>query len=113
VRITTIGAYTIHRLAGMFSYVDAMIVDTPIVTRAARSRIKNVDPIRDRLERAELFRQYLDAEWMPLDNKPHAFSWPQSSSNLRREIDRITRGLDYPRLGGREMGGATGAGGPP
>jgi hypothetical protein len=90
-RITTIGAYTIHRLVEMFTYVDAMIVDTPIVDPEIRTKIGDADTIRERLMRAELFREYLNTQWVPLQDKPHAFNWPQVSTELRKDIDRIWR----------------------
>lgn len=93
VRITTIGAYSVHRLIEMFAYVDGMIVDTPIVIPAVRGGIRDVESISDRLERAETFRQYLDSQWENLRDKPHAFDWEPASRKLHEDIDRVMRRL--------------------
>ena len=37
-RITTIGSYYYQKLVGIFTYVDAMVVDTPILDRAIREK---------------------------------------------------------------------------
>ena len=55
IRITTVGAYTIKKLMFMFTYLDAVIVDTPIVDPDFRSQIDDVATIEERLERALIF----------------------------------------------------------
>jgi hypothetical protein len=62
-RITSIGAYMTERLVSVFSYVDAMVVDTPILDPTARSLIRDVRSIEDRLARATAFKTYLDDSW--------------------------------------------------
>jgi len=93
VRITTVGAYTVNKLSSMFAYVDAMIVDTPIVDSAARRGIGDVVTLRDRLDRSESFRTYLDAQWAPLADKPVAFDWRLASAALQRDLQRVERRL--------------------
>jgi hypothetical protein len=58
-RITTVGHYHLARLCRTFTYLDAIIVDTPILDSRARDAIKNVHTISDRLNRALTFLQYL------------------------------------------------------
>lgn len=89
VRITTIGAYTVQKLCGMFAYVDAMIVDTPIVDPKSRRDITDANTLRERLSRAETFRQYLDSQHAALTDKPIAFDWRRSSEALSRDIKRV------------------------
>ncbi len=93
VRITTVGAYTVNKLSSMFAYVDAMIVDTPIVDSAARRRISDAITLRDRLERSECFKTYLDEQWGPLQDKPIAFDWRLASAALERDLERVERRL--------------------
>jgi hypothetical protein len=64
-RVTTIGAYSVDRLLCLFSYIDAIIVDTPIVDPAARQKIQDTDnsPLLDRLDRAKIFIDYMDHCW--------------------------------------------------
>lgn len=91
VRITTIGAYTIKKLVSMFTYVDAVIIDTPIINAEKRKAIKDVSALLDRLERAELFRSYLDDEWARLNTSDLPFDWRVISSQLQSDISRVRR----------------------
>lgn len=88
-RITSIGSYYVKKLIKRFNYVDAMIVDTPIVDRNLRDEISDVDFITDRLARAELFCDYLDIQWQPLSNQELAFSWPSVRWSIAKDIEYI------------------------
>lgn len=88
-RITPAGAYMLKRLITLFTYVDAMIVDTPIIDEATRRLISNVRPIGERLARAENFRRYLDAGWKPLAELAPSFDWNDISRDLAADIERI------------------------
>ena len=90
VRITSVGAYHLHRLTHMFTYLDAMIVDTPIIDRAIRETITNVLAIDERLERAKLFCNYLDAQWATIPSIAGPFSWPHCSNAVRSDIEWIS-----------------------
>jgi hypothetical protein len=87
-RATTVGIYHIAKLAGFFTYHDAMLVDTPILREDVRGLIHNVGNIVDRLERAEIFRRYLDEQWQAVGTA-EAFDWPSRSNELMMEIERI------------------------
>ncbi|MDG7001989.1 MAG: hypothetical protein JRN15_23055, partial [Nitrososphaerota archaeon] len=78
-RITTVGSYTYKELPHFFSYLDAMTVDTPIVDRDVRANLIDSRLLPDRLNRGELFRKYLDAQHMPLNEKSFAFDWLSAS----------------------------------
>jgi hypothetical protein len=88
-RITTVGGYMAEKLVRIFAYVDAMIVDTPIVDDDVRAKIRDVTRIGDRLERAEIFRSYLDRAWNSLEGKDTVFDWVSTSKSLRKEFDRV------------------------
>ena len=90
-RITTVGAYADKRLVASFPYVDAVVVDTPIVDEDARNKIHSAASIFDRLVRAEEFRRYLDSQWQGFDADRITFSWPQASSQLRSNIEDVTK----------------------
>ncbi len=92
-RITTIGSYYYQKLACSFTYVDAMIVDTPIVVREVRERIRDEEYIDKRLERAEEFRQYLDSQWKNIDSAAEVFDWNYHSVQLKEEMSLINRRL--------------------
>lgn len=88
-RITTVGAYTLRNLPGLFTYNDAIIVDTPILDQRARAQIKNVHLIADRLSRVEAFRTYLDECWAEAGLGVDGWTWPAVSSSLASDVARI------------------------
>ena len=90
-RITTSGAYHVQRLAGMFTYIDAIIVDTPIFDFRIRSAIKDVSTILNRATRARVFKEYLDTQWQPFDGSEAWFPWPALSQILEAEIIDVER----------------------
>lgn len=85
-RLTAAGSYMHKRMISIFTYVDAVIVDTPIVDPAVRQTVHDASQIQERLERAEVFRQYLDAQWL-FGEARTTFSWPMASAELRRDIE--------------------------
>lgn len=96
IRITASGAYTLKRLPAEFTYVDAMIIDTPIVDLDIRREVRNVVGIQDRLQRADIFRAYLDRHWYGLDSPSirDTFDWPAVSDRLHASILRIGQRID-------------------
>lgn len=88
-RITTAGAYSVKKLISYFAYVDAVIVDTPIVDDSARTRIHDAKGLPERLRRAESFCQYLDEQWRLLANLSPAFDWSSAGESVRSEIRKI------------------------
>jgi hypothetical protein len=87
-RITTVGSYMYKSMIRQFSYVDAMIVDTPVVDVQSRTQISDAKTISDRLSRAVIFRNYLDEQWrrLQLPEGERAFDWIDSSGALARDI---------------------------
>jgi hypothetical protein len=90
-RITTIGAYTIKQLCKYFAYVDAMIVDTPIVDDKVRASIGDNDDIDRRLERSVRFGDYLDSQWQAIGHKNITWEWIGISNALRDNISQVQR----------------------
>ncbi|MBA2726387.1 MAG: hypothetical protein H0U53_10395 [Actinobacteria bacterium] len=88
-RITSIGAYSIKVLAGLFAYVDAMVADTPIVDITVQPHIRDVRAIKDRVDRAERFVVYLDAQFEDFEGSERLFDWTSRSSQVRKEITGI------------------------
>jgi len=88
-RITTIGAYYVLRLMSRFTYVDAMIVDTPILDARFSINIFNAYHITDRLDRCKIFCDYLDSQWALLETKGITFSWPLIREYINRNIEYI------------------------
>jgi hypothetical protein len=85
-RPTAVGAYHATRLCRLFSYVDAVIVDTPILVEADRERIGLAESIMDRLARAEQFVTYLDSQWPPMASASTEFRWPDVTTDLRANL---------------------------
>lgn len=97
-RVTTTGAYHIQKLLPMFAYIDAITVDTPIFDTDTRKVIDAVDSIQDRLDRAEVFIEYLEQQWQPFDSTEISFDWMKTSAALKREVvdvrSRLNRGYE-------------------
>ncbi len=89
-RVTSAGAYTARVLVAMFIYLDAVVIDTPILDATYRQRIVDARTITDRLARATLFRLYLDRHWRNTEA-----SIPDPPFNWREISDRIAEEVAY------------------
>lgn len=90
-RITPAGAYLWKVLIAEFAYVDAVIVDTPILDPEVRSKIQDIHAIEDRIERAETFVKYLSDCWpFAADDLP--FSWSHVTEMWGRNLRVVKRG---------------------
>jgi hypothetical protein len=81
----------VERLAGMFTYIDAIIVDTPVFDVSFRRRILDARLIQDRIKRGRVFIEYLDLHWKAFDGYEIAFPWPDLSQSLKQQMDVIQR----------------------
>ena len=88
----------VKKLIYHFTYVDAMVVDTPITSVEFASELQDARDIRDRLSPCARFLDYLDSQWSGLANRETIVNWPEVSGALRDEIEdiaarvKITRG---------------------
>ena len=89
-RLTSIGAYYLKNLIQQFTYIDAMVLDTPLVDPETSSKIPDVDRISDRLARAITFCDYLDSQWIALEAYQLPFSWPTVRNIIDNDISYIT-----------------------
>lgn len=89
IRVTNLAIYHLRFLINSFTYVDAMIVDTPIFDENFRRDIHNVTSINERLTRCEIFADYLDSQWDKSDLNTGLLDWKTISSELREDIARI------------------------
>jgi hypothetical protein len=87
IRATSVGVYHILRLCHLFTYIDAIVVDTPIFDEALRDSARETKNIDDRLNRANSFRLYLDEQWKKISGGRSVFNWPKSSTALRKNIE--------------------------
>ncbi|MEO4039344.1 hypothetical protein V3N95_08750 [Micrococcaceae bacterium Sec6.3] len=88
-RITTVGNYTLTNLIAMFTYLDAVVVATPILSLEAKSKIDVVYTIADRLNRVETFRAYLDDAWNAAALDGAEWAWTATSGKLQQDVDRV------------------------
>jgi len=90
-RILPAGAYTLLKLGCMFTYIDSMIIDTPIVDLEYKDKIHNVQSIEERISRVEVFLNYLEKSWRGI--KSEYFNWKEYSKYTRNEINNIKYSL--------------------
>jgi GTPase SAR1 family protein len=96
-RVSTVGAYHIHRWAPTFAYLDAMLFDTPIFDEGTRDALrKNISSfdIRERYARTTHFREYLDHSWREFKHSPIYFDWPTMANSEIGSFDSVKRFLD-------------------
>lgn len=96
IRITTIGTYHVTRLTKIFTYIDAIISDTSIVSDAIRGKITDTKNIFDRLDRARIFTDYLDQEWSEnfTEEKGLIFNWTEVSKEINHDLIRIEKRIE-------------------
>ncbi|MBL0886204.1 ATP-binding protein [Myceligenerans indicum] len=88
-RVTSVGAYSARRLPELFTYVDAMVVDTPILDSAVRRELKDEYGLLGRLDRAEIFKKYLDDSWDVAGIPSSVWDWRRISARLADDIDTV------------------------
>ena len=94
IRVTTVGAYTTKKLIFMFTYLDAIVVDTPIVDPEFRAQIHEVETIEARFDRVLTFLSYLEAQWLKLDESASdTFDWMTGAAETRASVEDIRRKL--------------------
>lgn len=89
IRVTNSGIYHLRFLIQSFTYIDSIIVDTPILTESFKGQLLNELDIGKRLERATIFKNYLDEQWKLSSIVSKYFSWEVYSAELSEDIDRI------------------------
>lgn len=99
-RVTTVGAYTLSTLPSLFTYNDAVIVDTPIIQSGYRHRVGEVRNLSERIARVDLFRRYLDGCWVDSGLDEGGWSWRKTSAELERDLRRVAdrAGVDFASL---------------
>lgn len=90
-RITSVGAYHIFTLVKLFTYIDAIIVDTPMLDKDYREKMPEADTIAARLERSKIFCAYLDSQWEYFNKNSASYDWPTISTSIKDNINRIEK----------------------
>lgn len=89
VRVTSVGLYTKNRLPSLFSYVDAVVVDTPILIENYYSQIGDAFYMNQRINRSVLFAKYLTSAWVTAGLDDEYWSWPATFAKLKEDISRV------------------------
>ncbi len=90
IRATNLAIFHLRFFTDSFTYIDSIIIDTPIFDDKFRAKILDTMKIKERLERATIFKEYLDSKWNEIQLKPNYFDWVLISSALQKNIDVIT-----------------------
>ena len=95
IRATATGLYHINKLVSSFAYIDAVLIDTAILSEDVHNKLHNVKDIEDRLKRTEIFKSYLDEAWKSISIARSFFDWELSSIILADEIKNIRRKFNH------------------
>jgi hypothetical protein len=91
VRITTVGAYAMRYLPRMFTYVDAVLVDTPVLDPDVAGRLRDEHQLAGRIDRARVFRSYLDTAWERAGIPAESWDWAPVSRALAKDIATVEK----------------------
>lgn len=92
VRINDLGRYHINHLVNFFQYIDAIILDTPIVDNSFESQFNfEDDDIATRIKRTGLFLQYLDNCAKSLNDKNLINEWNEIKLKVEEDILEIIK----------------------
>lgn len=73
-RATNVGLYHVSRLCRHFTYMDAVLIDTPIIEPAVRQSIGEFRTIASRLHNVDVFCRYLDETWLMIEEGNGGFN---------------------------------------
>ena len=88
-RTSQFGAFAHRKLLSDFTYLDAVVIDTPIVDDDVRTVLEVVRAIRPRVERAKSFVAYLDGQWRDGLAGRVGFDWQRLSQRAKRHISSV------------------------
>lgn len=87
-RATSVGLYHVNRLCNYFCYIDAILTDVSVLNKYINALITNENDIVGRLDRAEIFRKYLDEAWESIEHTGSFYDWNLTSEQLKKDIER-------------------------
>lgn len=93
-RVAPCGLYVVRKLMRSFTYLDAVLDDTPIVDSDFFTSLSPISHSREldaRLRRAERFIKYLDDSWQTFARADLIlpFSWPAAAGDAVEDVRRI------------------------
>jgi hypothetical protein len=92
-RISPLGRYHVCNLLQTFNYYDAVAIDTPILDERVRNVVADVFPIRERLDRAVAFVEYLAGASNSVQDADGKRFIEMKLDIVRREIETIRADL--------------------
>lgn len=96
-RATSIGIYHSRFWGGMFSFLDATSIDTPIFDEQARGLISSLAEsfeIGNRLKRTLLFRDYLEERWHASNIEASYYSFPALCAEQQDSFDKVALAVE-------------------
>jgi hypothetical protein len=88
-RTTAVGAFAHQHLLHDFTYLDVVVVDTPIVDAKCRAEIDDVHSIERRLDRCECFAAYLTDQFVPLADAECGVDWSARLIRLQGQLESL------------------------
>lgn len=92
-RATSHGRYLFNHLVRTFNYVDAVVIDTPIIDEKVRDTVRDVTAIDERVHRAELFVAYLADCAKSLPDRDAQGTWHDIEMALKSDIAQVRQNL--------------------
>jgi len=89
VRATGLGRFHISTLVRKFAYLDATVVDTPVLDPKARTTLQDAKRPREKLKRARDFLRYLDWAASELPQANSRKVWEDISGSLANNITDV------------------------
>jgi GTPase SAR1 family protein/predicted type IV restriction endonuclease len=93
-RATSVGIYHARHWIGNFSFLDAMAIDTPILSKERREEIVRVAAsfeIKDRLTKASTFRDYLMSVWHDANFDTNYFNFEAAIDDQSKSFESVKR----------------------
>lgn len=88
VRLTSLGRFHIAELCRTFQYIDAVVIDTPIIDNQSRGKIRDEHDIIARVARAQVFLEYLRGCMAEINDAPARELWLEIDASIRQDISR-------------------------
>lgn len=90
IRLTSLGKYHVLNLSHSFQYIDAIIVDTPVLDSEMRKKIyQSPHDIPGRLERCGYFLEYLDDCSKALFDADAGHLWKNTKLKVKEDMRRV------------------------
>ncbi len=89
IRLTSLGRYHIYSLISTFQYLDATIIDTPILDGEVRNKISEVTSIKERVQRTEYYLEYVDNCVTRIQDEELRSAWEKVSLEAKKDMEEI------------------------